>query len=91
MPRLSVLTETFIAKCDKEIVKPHATLHTVARKLNMSISTIYRATGGRKAALKRKAGASVARPHEAVRSAAHRKGRNAKSAKRTAARRRRAA
>jgi hypothetical protein len=47
MARKSILTDLFVAKIHAELKKPNATMHTVARKLRCSPSTIYRATGGK--------------------------------------------
>jgi hypothetical protein len=47
MARKSILTDTFVAKIHAELRKPKATMHSVARKLKCSASTVYRATGGK--------------------------------------------
>jgi len=47
MARKSILTDAFVAKIHTELKKPHATMHSVARKLKCSTSTVYRATGGK--------------------------------------------
>ena len=90
MPRPAVLTDTFIAKCDKELVKEGQTLHTVARTMKKSVSTIYRATGGRKAALLRAKGETVARPYEVQRAAEQRKDRTRASVRKAGAKHRKA-
>jgi hypothetical protein len=50
MARKRIITEAFVAKATKALKKKHATIHTVARDLKTSPSTIQRATGGKRAA-----------------------------------------
>lgn len=45
-----ILGEAFATKCRNMLKVPGANMHSVARKLGCSPSTVYRATGGKKRA-----------------------------------------
>lgn len=55
----SLLTPAFVAKVHTELKKSGASMHSVARKMNCSPSTIYRATGGKECLLAGKTTAFV--------------------------------